>query len=297
MDKIVELSDSIAQLIEKASASVVQVDARRRQAASGIVWSEDGVVVTAHHVVESDDNIQIGLPNEEHITASLVGRDPTTDLAVLRSSGGKLVPFSHEANPDLKVGHLVFAAARPGRKIRSSMGMINVLGDGWRTPAGGTIDRYIQTSIEMLPGFSGGPLLSSTGQLIGLNTSAITREGGLTVPVTTISRVVETLLAHGKIRRGYLGVGTQPVRLPETLWQSLGQETGLLIVSVETSSPAEKGGLLLGDVIVALDGQPVRFMDDFLASLSGDQIGKEAAVKILRGGQVQEVKVVLGERP
>ena len=295
-NQLADLSKSIAVVIERSGQGVVQVDARRRQAASGMVWSADGVIVTAHHVIESEENIQVGLPNEEHVSATLIGRDPTTDLAVLRAQTGSLAPISKAAG-DLKVGHLVLAVARPGRKVRASLGMINVLGDAWRTPTGGSIDRYIQTNIEMLPGFSGGPLVSADGEILGLNTSALTRESGITIPIDTISRVVEALLTHGKIKRGYLGVGTQPVRLPESLWQSLGQETGLLIISVETGSPAEKGGLLLGDVVVALNGHPVRFMDDFLANLTADQIGMESNVKIVRGGQIQELRITLGERP
>jgi len=294
-NQLADLSESIAGVIEKSGQSVVQVNARRRQAASGIVWSEDGVIVTAHHVIETEENIQVGLPNEDYVSATLVGRDPTTDLAVVRVQSGSLMPIA-KATGDLKVGHLVLALARPGRKVRATLGMVNVLGDAWRTPTGGSIDRYIQTNVEMLPGFSGGTLANALGDIIGLNTSALTRDSGITIPVETISRVVEALLAHGKIKRGYLGVGTQPVRLPENLWQTLSQETGLLIVSVEPGSPADQGGLLLGDVIVALDGQPVRFMDELLASLSGDQIGKGSNIKIVRGGQVQELRVTLGER-
>jgi S1-C subfamily serine protease len=161
---------------------------------------------------------------------------------------------------------------------------------------GGLLDRYVQTDVVMYPGFSGGPLVNAQGQLLGLNTSALLQGVSLTVPASTIQRVVEMLLQHGKVRRGYLGVSTQPARLPAGLAQQLGQETGLLLVAVEPGSPAEQGGLLLGDTIVALENAPMQQHDDLLAALSPDRVGQPAALRIVRGGQVQEVRVVVGER-
>jgi S1-C subfamily serine protease len=149
----------------------------------------------------------------------------------------------------------------------------------------------------MYPGFSGGPLVDVDGAVLGLNTSALLRGMSLTVPTPTVRQVVETLLAHGRVRRGYLGVGAQPVRLPAKLEEGLGQETGLLLVSVEPRGPAGQAGLLLGDTIVALDGEPVRHMDELLALLSGDRVGAAMPVRFVRGGQVQELTVTIGERP
>jgi len=148
----------------------------------------------------------------------------------------------------------------------------------------------------MYPGFSGGPLVNAAGQVVGLNTSALLRGVSLTVPAPTLRRVVDTLVQHGRVRRGYLGVSTQSVRLPGALAQQLGQETGLLLVAVEPDSPADKGGLLLGDTIVALDEEPVRHHDDLLSRLSPDRVGSPAALKIVRGGQIEAVSVVIGEQ-
>jgi S1-C subfamily serine protease len=264
-------------------------------AASGIVWSADGVIVTAHHVVEKD-KVTIGLPDGEEVSATLTGRDPTTDLAVLKADAKGLTAPKWADPSSLKVGHLVLATGRPGRTVQATLGVISALGDVWRTPAGGEIDRYLQTDVVMYPGFSGGALVSAGGELAGLNTSALLRGVSVTVPSPTVSRIVETLLKHGRVRRGYLGVGAQPVRLPAGLQDALGQETGLLIASVETDSPAEKGGLLMGDTIVALDGQPVRHLDDLLALLSGDRIGRSVPVKIVRGGEVKEIAATVGEK-
>jgi S1-C subfamily serine protease len=294
---LLDLSDNLAATVETTGSAVVRVEARRRLPASGIVWSADGTLVTAHHVVEREDNISLGLAEGESISATLVGRDPTTDLAVLRAEVKDLpTPTWLEPN-DLKVGHLALALGRPGRTVQATLGIISALGESWRTPAGGHVDRYLQTDVVMYPGFSGGPLVAASGEVIGLNTSALLRGISLTVPTPTIRQVVEALLTHGRVRRGFLGVGAQAVRLPSALREQLGQETGLLLVSVEPDSPADQGGLLLGDTIVGFDDQPVRHMDDLLALLSGDRVGESASVRIVRGGQVQEVVVTIGERP
>ncbi len=291
-----DLSDALAAMVEAVGPGVVSVEARRRLPGSGIIWSPDGVIVTAHHVVESDENISVSLADGRSVAAKLVGRDPTTDLAVLRAEATGLKPPAWADADSLRVGHLVLALGRPGKTVMATLGVVSALGESWRTPAGGLLDRYLQTDVVMYPGFSGGPLVDADGKVLGLNTSALLRGISLAVPASTLRRVTETLLAHGRVRRGYLGVGSQPVRLPSALAKQLDQETGLLLVSVEPGSPAEQGGLLLGDVIVALAGQPIRHMDDLLAGLSGDQVGASVPVRIVRGGKVQEMKVVIGER-
>jgi S1-C subfamily serine protease len=291
------LSDALAATVETAGSGVVRVEARRRLPASGIVWSSDGVVVTAHHVVERDENINLGTPGGETVPATLVGRDPTTDLAVLRVQNADLGPPTWAEFEGLSVGHLVLGLGRPGRTVQATLGIVSALGEGWRTPAGGRVEPYLQTDLVMYPGFSGGPLVDVNGEVLGLNTSALLRGISLAVPTPTVRQVVETLLAHGRVRRGYLGVGAQPVRLPADLAESLGQETGLLLVSVEPGAPADAAGLTLGDTIVALDGQPVRHMDELLALLGADRVGASVPISIVRGGQAQELTVTIGERP
>jgi len=293
---LLNLSDDLASLVDKTGLAVVRVEARRRLPASGVLWSSDGLIVTAHHVVERDDQISVGLADGRSAAATLVGRDPTTDLAVLQSDEKDLAPATW-AEPDrLKVGHLVLALGRPGKTVQATLGIVSALGGGWRTRGGGQIDRYLQTDVVMYPGFSGGPLVNAAGAVVGINTSALLRGTSLALPTTTVRRVIEDLVAHGKVRRGYLGVGTQPARLSEGLAKQLGQETGLLLVSVEPGSPAEQGGLFMGDTIVAFDGQAVRHHDDLLGHLAGDRVGASLPVRIVRGGQVQELHVVVGER-
>jgi S1-C subfamily serine protease len=290
------LSEALAEIADRGGRSVVRVEARRRLPASGIVWSPDGLVVTAHHIVRRDDNICVGLPDGRTVPATLVGRDPTTDLAVLRAEATDLTPAAWAAPDELRVGHIVLALGRPGRTVQATLGIVSALGDEWRTPAGGKLDRYLQTDVVMYPGFSGGPLVDAAGQVLGLNTSALLRGVSLTVPAPTVRRVVEALQAHGRMRRGFLGVGAQAVRLPEAVARQVGQETGLLLVSVNPGGPAEEAGLLLGDTIVSLDNHPVRHMDDLLALLSAERVGVTTSVRFVRGGQVQERSVVIGER-
>ena len=292
---LVDLSNGLADAAQTAGQSTVRVDARQRMPASGIAWAGD-LVVTAHHVVEHDEGITVGLPDGREASASLVGRDPSTDLALLRVDGDGLQPPAWLEDADLRVGQLVLALGRPGRTVQATLGVVSALGDGWRTGAGGQIDRYLQTDVVMYAGFSGGPLVDVAGRVAGLNSSALARGVSVSLPTATVRRVVETLLAHGKVRRGYLGVSTQRIRLPGPLADQLGQETGLLVNQVVEGSPAERSGLFLGDTIVAVAGEPVRHHDDLLAKLAGDRVGAAVPFRILRGGQVVELSVVIGER-
>ena len=291
-----QLSDDLAATVETAGAAIVRVDARRRMPASGIVWSADGIVVTSNHGVEREDNITIGLPNGESTSATLVGRDPSTDVAVLRVGGAGLSLVNWTETADVKVGHLALALGRPGRRVQATLGVVSAIGEAWRTSAGGHIDAYLQTDVVMYPGFSGGALVEAGGGILGMNSSALARGVSVTLPTATIRRVVEALMTHGRVRRGFLGIKAQPVRLPQNIAAEVGQETGLLLASVEADSPADQSGLLLGDTLLSFDNQPVRHMDDLLAVLSGDRAGQSVQARILRGGQLQTVSVAIGEQ-
>ena len=295
-----DFSDALALTVERAGPAVVRVEARRRLPATGIVWSAAGVIVTAHHVVEQDDHVGIGLHDGRTLSARLLGRDPTTDVAVLQAQIGQgQLPLTVPtwADPaDLRVGHLALALGRPGGRVLATFGIISALGEGWRTPAGGEVDHYLQSDVVMLPGFSGGPLVDAAGHIIGMNTSAMLRGVSLTIPAPTLRRVVETILSHGHVRRGYLGVSAQAARLPALLAQQLQQESGLLLGSVEAAGPADKAGLFMGDTLISLDNQPVRHLDDLMALLTGERVGRPLPARIVRGGQVQTLDVVIGER-
>lgn len=293
---LTDLSNAMAAVVESAGQYVVRVDGRRRLPATGILWSTDGIILTANHVVRREGEIGIGLPSGESAGAQLVGRDPTTDLAVLRVKGQSLRTTTPSME-DLRVGHLVLALGRPGRSVQATLGIVSALGESWRTPAGGQVDRYLQTDVVMYPGFSGGPLVDVNGQVVGLNTSALLRGVSIAVPIGTLQRVIDTLLAHGRMRRGYLGITAQPVRLPQSVAEQAGQETGLLLAAVSAGSPADRAGLVLGDTLVAMDGRPLRHMDDLLALLGPERIDQSVPVRFLRGGQLQDATLVVGSRP
>ncbi|HYO88172.1 MAG TPA: trypsin-like peptidase domain-containing protein [Candidatus Limnocylindrales bacterium] len=290
------LSADMAQAVERAGSSLVRIQARRRQSATGIVWSADGLIVTAHHVVEREEGIRIGLPDGSQTTAVLVGRDPTTDIAVLRAESSGLTPAAWAELDEVRVGHLVLAVGRPDAGVQATLGVISALDGGWRTMAGGAVDAYVQTDVVMYPGFSGGALVGANGACIGMNSSALVRGVSVTLPAATLRRVADSLKVHGRVKRGFLGVNAQGVRLPQSLAEKLGQETGLLLAAVEQGSPAELGGLMVGDILVAVDGQAVRQMDDLMAALSGDRVGKTVPVTYVRGGQPAEATVAVGER-
>ena len=295
MSVLAEFSEALANAVAASSKIVARVEGRRRLPASGVIWAGD-VVVTAHHVLDDGEEVRVGLFDGRNVPAMLVGSDPSTDLAVLRVRGESLTVGVFEGLNDLKVGHIVLALGRPGKTVQATMGIVSAFGEAWRTPMGGKIDHYLQTDLNMYPGFSGGPLVDTEGRILGINTSGLVRGSSVAVPTPTVKRVVEAILAHGKVRRGYLGIGVYPVRLPESLSRSLGQETGLLINSVETGSPADRGGLMLGDIVTKLDETPTRMPDDLIGFLAGDRIGLHAQITVVRAGQVSEARIAIGER-
>jgi S1-C subfamily serine protease len=292
MSALSDFSSALADTVAKAAHSTVRVEARRRLPATGIIW-EKGVIVTSHHVVERDENIRVGLPNGETVDATLAGRDPSTDVAILKYNGDGTA-FERTDFESVRVGHLVLAVGRPGADVNSTLGIVSARGKDSNS-RGGHLDYYIQTDVEMFPGFSGGPLVDANGSLIGMNTSAM-RDTSLTIPTVTLARVVDTILKHGKVRQPYLGVGAQPVRLPGGLRDSLSQEMGLLIASVEADSAADKAGLLLGDTLVKFGDATVTGMDSLAAALAANGVGATVTAKIIRGGQLHDVNVTIGER-
>ena len=291
-----ELSTAMAGLAEGAGASIVRVEGRSRLAATGIVYAADGVIVTAHHVVERDDTLRVGLPGGEIVAATLVGRDPGADLAVLRVAQSDLHAAQWIDAGDLRVGNLALALGRPGNRVQATFGVVSALGNAWRTGTGSEIDRYLQTDVVMYPGFSGGPLVMMDGRVAGVNSSALVRGVSVAIPAATVQRVVATILAHGRMPRGYLSVGLQPVRLDVTLQAELDQQTGLMLMSVEADSPAAQSELLQGDVIVTLDGATVRHLDDLQALLTGDRVGKTVNVRLVRAGALHVQTVTIGQK-
>ena len=291
-----EISDALAGAAELAGAWTVRVGARRRISASGVVWGDGGVVVTADHVIEQEDEVVVGLPDGNEVPAQLAGRDPGSDLAVLRVAGATLAPADRAEAP-ARVGNVVLAVARPGSGVQVSFGVVSALGGPWRTRRGRQIEGFVRSDATLFPGFSGGPLVDAAGRLIGINTSRFGPGQGIAIPVAAAEGVIAALLASGRIRRAYLGVGSQPVALPAALAAKVGgQETGLLVVSVEAGTPADTAGLLMGDILASIDGDALLDAGDLQAHLGPERVGAQATLLVLRGGEPREVSIVLGER-
>ena len=281
--------------VERAAPSILAVHARHRLPSTGIHW-RPGIVVTAEHTVRAEDSITVTAADGRTLPATLAGRDRGTDLAVLRVPELAAAAAFLGDDGSLRVGHMVLAL---GHGPRASWGVISALGPRWRSWRGGEVDRLVRLDLVMYPGFSGGPLIDVTGRVIGLNTSGLARESRLALPVTTVSRVTDELLRQGHVSRGYLGLGMQPVTLPEPLRVRLGLpgELGLIVVTVPAGGPAERAGILLGDVLVALDGAPVTGLEDVQARLGGDRIGTSVTALVIRAGARVEVPITVGEQP
>jgi S1-C subfamily serine protease len=362
-----ELSNGIAEIIEAVSPAVVRVEGRRRFASSGVVWSGEGLIITAHHTVERDEDIQVGLIDGRVLPATVIGRDSRTDLALLKVD--EALPTAQWDNAEaLKVGNLVLALARPLGDIQASCGIVRAIheegfprgpqrggprgkwGKGERggppqggpfggpkggpfsggdpfgggpfgPPQGGPfggpphrgrggrggrhfgpphiamgLSPFIHADITLYPGFSGGPLLDSSGAIRGINTSGMFRNTNLLIPTNTINSTVEALLSHGRVNRPYLGVTVQPVRIAETQQAIAEQRKGLIVLSAEADSPSGQAGLLQGDILLSLNETTLNSVDDLMHSISSYGAGAEARLRLLRGGEVLQVTTTIGER-
>lgn len=293
---LTDFSNGLTSAVEKGGANTILVDARKHYPASGIAYAED-IILTADHVVTREDDIKVLLPDGKSLSATVAGRDPGSDLALLRLAEKVLSPA--KTSDDVKVGQLVLALGRPNSAgMQASWGIVTAISGPARTFRGGLLDEYISTETTPYPGFSGGPLVNTEGEVLGLNTSGLTRGSSLTIPVKVAWRIAAALAKHGSVKRGYLGVRTQPVEISEAARKSIKREqtSGLLILWLEENGPAQQGGLFVGDTIVAIGNQPVGDPDDLFSALNSDTVGKSIAVEVLRGGRPETVAVTVGER-
>jgi S1-C subfamily serine protease len=294
---LVDLSNALADAAAKAGASTVLVNARQRMPASGIAIQAD-LVLTADHAIEREEDITVILPDGTELSARLAGRDPGSDLAVLRLEKPSATP-AEPVTEETRVGQIVLAVGRPVPEgIQASLGVISAISGPVHTGSGGVLERYIRTDTTPFPGFSGGPLVDSSGRVVGLNTSGFGRGAAITIPADLAWKTAETLVAHGHVQRGYLGIRSQGVELPGAPQKALGgsQTTGLLLVGVENDSPASAGGLIVGDILVGIGGHPVSDHDQLMAQLSASVVGQPTPVEVLRGGQPLTVTITVGTR-
>ncbi|MBW4449464.1 MAG: S1C family serine protease [Spirirestis rafaelensis WJT71-NPBG6] len=299
MSSLQDLSNNLADIVEQVGNSVVAVNGGARISPSGIHW-RDGIIVTSDESLQRYEEITVTTTDNRTVPATLLGRDSTTDVAVFQLQGGEIPVAKIGDATTLKVGHLVLGLARSGEgDLKAAMGAVSVVSGAWRSMSGGNIDSFIRPDITFYAGFAGGPLVDAAGFVVGMNTSG-RRGTALTIPASTVNRVVNQLVAKGRIPRGYLGLGMQPVRLPANLKSALNLTSagGVIVVNVETNGPADKAGVLLGDVLVAFDGNSISDTGDVLALLNNsDRVGKTVSVQIVRGGALVELAIAIGEKP
>jgi S1-C subfamily serine protease len=290
-----DFSNALADAVDRVTASVVRVEIGRRRPTTGLVWSTDGLIVTTAHSLEREEGLEIVLESGEVRAATLVGADPASDIALLRTAGEALPTPERAPADSIRRGQLVLALSRPGRTVRSNLGVVSALADEWRAPGGGKIERYIQTDVAVEHGFSGGPLVDASGRLIGLNSAGLLRATALTLSVVTLERVVSALLAHGHIQRGYLGVSSTPARLPQTMADSAGQRFGLVVTGLQPGGPSEQAGLMLGDVLLGLDGERLESIADLQAVLE-ERAARSVSARVLRAGAERQLPVTPSAR-
>ncbi len=272
------LSNEFAAAAEAVGGSVVAIYGRRWMPSSGIQWRK-GVIVTANHTIRRQEDITVSAAGGQSSKATLAGRDPSTDLAILKVGEDTVLPVPQVAE-EVKLGHFVLALGRSrGANLVASA--------------------HIRLDLELYPGFSGGPLVNAQGKVVGINTRGLARGRGVTIPIATVNRVVDELLKTGHIAQPYLGLAMQPVAVPQSLRAKVSSATNsaLLVVHVETSSPAEKSGIQLGDLVVEFQGKPVEDTVDLQDLLSSAKVTDTVGVTLLRGGAPLTLSVKLEDRP
>jgi S1-C subfamily serine protease len=297
--ELIELSNALAQATERAASSAVAVHAESRGSSSGIIWRA-GIIVTAEHALRRDEDIQLTLPDNRVVAATLIGRDPSTDLAVLKCSEASANTAAIGDVSALKPGSLTLVVGRTRASGPvAALGVVSLVAAERRTWTGAALAPYIRLDVSLQSTAIGGAVVNAEGRIVGIATPRFARFGAIAIPAPAVDRVVETLQKKGHIPQGYLGVGLQPVRLPDALRQSLQrtEKTAAIVLEVEPEGPAHKAGIVIGDILIALAGHPVARLEDVHSQLHGEAIGKPLALKFVRGGAAQEVKIVVGERP
>jgi len=296
---LIGLSNQLAGVVQELDQYVVSVRARRHYPSSGLRWGPD-VIVTASHTVQREEDITVSLAGGATVEASLIGRDAGSDLAVLRVKEVGPSGAERGVTEAVRVGDLALVVGRSlNSGVNASLGIISAASGPWRTWRGGQLDAYIRLDARLFPQSSGGAVVNGRGEIIGLATSALSRIAGLAVPVATIKDVTGKLMERGFVPRGYLGIGVQPVPIGEGLRRKLSipNQNGLIVLTVESNGPADKGGILLGDIVLGVNDVRTEDTEDLQAFSQSTEIGKSAKIRLIRGGVLAESTVVVGERP
>lgn len=292
------LSNELSSAAEAVGGSVGAIYGRRWMPSSGIQWRK-GVIVTAHHTIRREEDITVVVEGGKSLKATLAGRDPSTDLAILKLPEDASLSLAPFGDAPVKLGHFVLALGRSrSSTLVASAGIVGGLSGEWQPRRGGRVDQHVRLDLELYPGFSGGPLVNAQGKVVGINTRGLARGRGVTIPNATVNRVVDELLEKGHIARPYLGLAMQPVAVPESLRSQVKDASGaLLVVHVEKASPAEKAGILLGDILTELHGQAAQDTGDILDLLASAKVGDTVKATVLRGGAPVTASIKLEDRP
>ena len=289
------LSDQIASIVDRAAPSVVQVHGRRRPV-SGVAYAKD-IIITNARALGRSDAVKVNAADGRSADGELAGWDPATGLAAIKVEGLGLTPFVR-ATAAPRPGHIAIAIGRSwSNAVTASTGIVAVVGGPLRTGHGRQIDQIIRVTAPMHGGFAGGAVLDAAGQLMGIGTAAEIRSLAVVIPAEIAWKSVAHVLEHGRPKTGFLGIAGQAVRLPERQRDGSGRDRALLVLDVNPGGPAESGGVIVGDVILDVDTQPVRSTDDLLALLTTERVGRDVALRVLRGGTATELTVTIGERP
>ena len=292
-----QLSSAFADTITALENSIVAIDGGGRSTTSGVVW-RPGVIVTTHHGLRLRENIKIILAGEP-FSGRLIGSDATTDLAVLGIDSDKLTPVSSANNLVIRAGEVVLSVGRSRfGDISASCGIIARTGSAWRTWRGGAIDRLIRPDIRLYVGQSGSALINEQRDVLGINSSALARQAVITIPVQTINRVVDALLELGHVPRPFLGLAMQPIPVPDPVRELLPADTEevLLVTHVEPKAPAALAGVMVGDVIVLFNGEPIPGLREILHRLRASRIGDTISLTVFRGGAKVDLTLSVADR-
>ena len=298
-EALIELSNALAAATERAAAHTVAVHTGPRGSSSGLIWRA-GMIATADHALRSDEEIRITLSDQRVVAATLVGRDATTDLAVLKcAEATSPVPAFGDAG-SLAPGHLTLVVGRTRASGPvAALGAVSLAVAERRHWGGTTLSPYIRLDVGLQPTAVGGAVVDARGSVVGIATPKFARFGAIAIPAATVNRVIDMLLSKGHIPRGYLGVGLQPVRLPADLSQRTHRKgkTATIVLDVAPDGPAHKAGILIGDLLLSLDGHEVLHPGDVHSILSSESVGKTFVTQLLRGGELRDVRIGVTDRP
>jgi S1-C subfamily serine protease len=296
--ELIELSNALADATDRAAKSAVAIHTEPRGSSSGVVWRA-GLIVTAEHALGRDEDIQVTLPDGHVVPSHLVGRDASTDLAVLKCADAVSAVAEASDISTIKPGNLALIVGRTRASGPvAALGVVSLVALERHTWGGASLSPYLRLDVSLQPTAVGGVVIDAHGRAIGMATPRFARFGALAVPAPTVNRVLDTLLKKGRIPRGYLGVGLQPVRLPEALRQTLKrpETTAAIVLEVEPNGPADKAGIVIGDILVFFGGRAITGLEDLHAQLAAETIGKPLVAQFVRGGTLQEASIVVGER-